>query len=86
MVSWIAMHADAHDLSADHDLAAVLRAERIDDHHFRLRVPSSWRQGRGAFGGLVLGALTRAAEAAEPDGERLTRAVTGVIPALCWRA
>lgn len=46
---------------------------------FVLRVPDGWQQGRGAFGGLVLGALARAIEVTEPDPSRALRAFTGEI-------
>ena len=47
-------------------------------------VPDGWQQGRGAFGGLVLGALVRAAQASEPEAARRPRVVTGELcgPAL----
>ena len=43
--------------------------------HFRAEIPDGWQQGRGAFGGLVLAALCRAMEAAEPA--RAVRTLTG---------
>src|SRR5262245_56560816 len=46
---------------------------------FVLDVPSGWRQGRGAFGGLVMGALTRAMIAAEPDEARALRSMCGEL-------
>lgn len=56
------------------------RLERRDDTTFRALLPGEWRQGRGAFGGLVVGVLLRAIEetAAEPD--RPIRAATAEIP------
>lgn len=53
--------------------------ERIDDHHFRSVVPPGWEQGRGAFGGLVLGTLARAMIASEPDTSRSLRLLSGEI-------
>lgn len=46
---------------------------------FATTVPDNWQQGRGAFGGLVLGTLLRAIEAAEhaQSPERATRTLTG---------
>jgi acyl-CoA thioesterase len=44
-----------------------------------LEVPAGWRQGRGAFGGLVVGAMLRAIEAAVGDPARTPRAVTAEI-------
>jgi acyl-CoA thioesterase len=42
-------------------------------------VPEGWAQGRGAFGGLVVGWMTRAAEAAEVDSERTVRTLCAHI-------
>jgi acyl-CoA thioesterase len=50
--------------------------ERIDNDTFRARIPDSWQQGRGAFGGLVLGTLLRAMQRYEPDPARSVRALT----------
>lgn len=57
------------------DAAVALAAESEGEH--RLVVPDGWQQGRGAFGGLVLGALAAAMAAREP--ERPLRALTGEI-------
>lgn len=46
---------------------------------FTWTVPDGWQQGRGAFGGLVLAAITRAIEACEPDKERALRSFNGEI-------
>ena len=46
---------------------------------FSLDVHEGWLQGRGAYGGLVLGAMTRAMEACEPEKERVLRSLTGEI-------
>jgi acyl-CoA thioesterase len=62
------------------DLDAAMHVERLgDDGTFRLRVLPGWEQGRGAFGGLVLGALTRAIVHSEKDADRLLRSLTGAI-------
>lgn len=50
------------------------------DGTFSLEVHDGWQQGRGAFGGLVLGALASAMEASEEDPSRLLRSLTGEIP------
>jgi acyl-CoA thioesterase superfamily protein/acyl-Coa thioesterase superfamily protein len=59
-------------------------SERIseDEHHYL--VPDGWQQGRGAFGGLVLGALMNAMASREADPKRLVRAFSGDLcgPAL----
>lgn len=54
--------------------------ERNDDGTFTLHVHDGWQQGRGAFGGLVLGALANAMEASEPDATRRLRTLTGELP------
>lgn len=46
---------------------------------FTWRVPDGWQQGRGAFGGLVLDALCRAAMAFEDDPARPPRAMNGEL-------
>ena len=51
----------------------------IDALHYIWDVPDGWQQGRGAFGGLVLGALVRAAEGSEPDRGRRARVITGEL-------
>jgi acyl-CoA thioesterase len=51
----------------------------ITDHVFRAAIPDGWQQGRGAFGGLVLGILARACERDEPDSRRRIRSLMGDI-------
>ncbi len=46
------------------------------DGSFTWSVPDGWQQGRGAWGGLVVGALCRAVEATEPDPGRTLRSVS----------
>lgn len=46
---------------------------------FRFEVPDGWQQGRGAFGGLVLGAMARAASDFLDTPERPARSLTGEI-------
>jgi acyl-CoA thioesterase len=46
----------------------------------RLQVPDGWQQGRGAFGGLVLGAMTRAL-AGEVGGDRALRTLSATLMA-----
>lgn len=53
--------------------------EPIDEHVYRAVVPAGWEQGRGAFGGLVLGLLARAMVASEPDTARAMRFLSGEI-------
>lgn len=53
--------------------------ERIDDNIYTAHVPDGWQQGRGAFGGLVLGILARAMVESEPDTARTLRMLSGEI-------
>ncbi|MEZ4294335.1 MAG: thioesterase family protein [Polyangiaceae bacterium] len=46
---------------------------------YTLRVPDGWQQGRGAFGGLVLAALSRAILDAEPEKDRTLRSFNAEI-------
>jgi len=46
---------------------------------FAAEIPPGWDQGRGAFGGLVLGLLARAMEESEPDKSRALRTLIGDI-------
>jgi hypothetical protein len=67
--------------------ATAIRADADADGaagDFTWDVPDGWQQGRGAFGGIVLGAMVRAAEASEADRGRRPRVVTGELcgPAL----
>lgn len=59
------------------ELATAVR--HTDDHTYALDVPDGWQQGRGAFGGLVLGAIARAMIASEPDAGRALRMLAGEI-------
>jgi hypothetical protein len=55
--------------------------EPAGERRFRWNLGDGWQQGRGAFGGIVLGTLLRAMEACEPDPARRTRSLSGEIPA-----
>lgn len=44
--------------------------------HFTWQVPDGWQQGRGAWGGLVTGAVARAIAAHEPDADRTLRTIS----------
>ncbi len=50
-----------------------------DDGRFAWSVPSGWMQGRGAFGGLVVGACIRAMEEIVGAPDRALRAVSGTM-------
>lgn len=60
-------------------LDQAMRVERIAEDRLRWQVPEGWRQGRGAFGGIVVGALVRAVLAVEDDPRRVFRSVTAEI-------
>jgi hypothetical protein len=49
----------------------------LGDGRFASEVPDGWQQGRGAFGGLVLGTLARAVELTVADPARRIRTVAG---------
>lgn len=51
----------------------------LGDGRYLAEIPDGWQQGRGAFGGLVLGTLLRAIEASEADPTRLTRSLSGEL-------
>jgi hypothetical protein len=53
----------------------------LADGTFSWTVPDGWQQGRGAWGGLVIGALLRAVTAAEPDASRTVRSVSSQLAA-----
>lgn len=48
---------------------------------FTWDVPDGWQQGRGAWGGLVVGALTRAVRLSEPDTTRVVRSISAQLVA-----
>jgi hypothetical protein len=56
--------------------ADAIRLAAADDGTFQWDVPDGWQQGRGAWGGLVVGACVSAVEAAEPDPDRRIRTLT----------
>ncbi|MBE7451702.1 MAG: thioesterase family protein [Kofleriaceae bacterium] len=61
---------------------AAASAIRPDgEARYAWEVPDGWQQGKGAFGGLVLGTLLRAMEACEADPARRVRSLSGEIPA-----
>jgi len=70
------MHADSFE--------AAIALERSGSSTHALVIPDGWQQGRGAFGGVILGASLAAMMADEPDPARAPRAFMGDIcaPAL----
>ncbi|MBP6632583.1 MAG: thioesterase family protein [Kofleriaceae bacterium] len=70
--------------SAPMTLDEVMAPRRLGPGHLTWDVADGWQQGRGAFGGLVLGTLARAmlGEAAADGGADLAlRTLTGELPA-----
>ncbi len=49
--------------------------------HFTWQVPDAWQQGRGAWGGLAIGAIISAVEECETEVTRAIRAVSLQLPA-----
>jgi acyl-CoA thioesterase len=66
----------------DQNFDDASRVTRVGaENVFDIEIPEGWLQGRGAFGGLVLGTLLRASDASEPDRARRTRSLLGDIAA-----
>jgi hypothetical protein len=61
------------------DFQSASAIHRVSDTRFRAQIPEGWEQGRGAFGGLVLGVLARCMIAVESDTARRLRTITGDI-------
>lgn len=66
-------------MSSPFELATAI--EPAGDGVFRVVVPDGWQQGKGAFGGLVIGALARAILASERDPSRRLRSLSADLPA-----
>ena len=66
-------------MSGVSEFEAATAVEPTGDHNFRSMIPDGWQQGRGAFGGLVLGTLLRAIVRCEPDPGRAARTLAGDI-------
>lgn len=58
---------------------AASAVDRKDAGRYVANIPDGWQQGRGAFGGLAIGVLTRAMLAEEPDPKRTLRALNAEI-------
>ncbi|MBK7864109.1 MAG: thioesterase family protein [Archangiaceae bacterium] len=59
--------------------AAATTARKVSEGRYLHQIPDGWQQGPGAFGGLVLGLLTRCALDFENDATRPFRAVSGAV-------
>ena len=65
----------------DLDLEKHLRLERCGERLFRAQLPEGWQQGRGTFGGIVMGLLARAVEPEGAQEGRSLRSLTGEVNA-----
>ncbi len=61
------------------DLTTITTPTRTAPDLFQADVPDGWQQGRGAFGGLVIGNLVRAIQAFDDDPARSLRSLTASI-------
>lgn len=61
------------------DFAEASALAPLSEGRFAWQVPDGWQQGKGAFGGLVLGTLARAAELCQPEPARRLRVLTGEL-------
>lgn len=61
------------------DLSTILEPHPRTEGSFDFEIPPGWAQGRGAFGGLVLGGMLRAIERSETDAERHLRSISGEL-------
>ncbi len=62
------------------NLAEVTTPIPRGEGSYVLNIPTGWEQGRGAYGGLVMGALARSILLSEQDPERTLRSLTGTLP------
>jgi acyl-CoA thioesterase len=60
-------------------LSEVISPRALAPGRFALDVPDGWQQGRGAFGGLVLGAMLRAIERFTASPDRRPRTLMGEL-------
>jgi len=61
-------------VSSPFEIATALRQE--NDNQFHGEIPDGWQQGKGAFGGVVIGLLTRALVTTEKDPSRHLRTLS----------
>lgn len=62
-------------------LSQAMQVKQVAEQRFEYDVPVGWAQGRGAFGGIVLGAMLNAVRGVYPDTSRAVRSVTGNLAA-----
>jgi acyl-CoA thioesterase len=63
------------------DLTQATAVRPLGGGRFELDIPDGWQQGRGAFGGMVLGAMTRAMEDSLANPSWPLRSLMGQLPA-----
>lgn len=61
------------------DLKARTTPRRVGEGSYRWDVADGWQQGRGAFGGVVIAAMIRAALAERDDNTQPLRALTATL-------
>lgn len=66
-------------MSTTKTFSQQLDAQRTGPDSFTMTIEPGWAQGRGAFGGLLVGTLVRAAVTAVGDASRKVRSVTAEI-------
>ncbi|MCI0570392.1 MAG: thioesterase family protein [Myxococcaceae bacterium] len=66
-------------MTTERTLDELLTLARAEDGSYSIDVPDGWQQGRGAFGGLVVGAMARALELEAGDPSRTLRSVTAQL-------
>ncbi len=62
-------------------LTEALSLSPHGDAQFLADVPDGWQQGRGAYGGLVLGLLAEAMDRTQPETDRRLRTLSGELVA-----
>jgi acyl-CoA thioesterase len=64
------------------------QVKRLEHDLFEAHIPDGWQQGKGAFGGLIMGTIVRAARAFEHDAARSIRTFSADIagPVMVGRA
>jgi len=71
--------ADGDDPADPIDFDQLVTPVAAGPGRFSIHVPDGWQQGRGAFGGLVLAYLVRAAEAIAADPARALRSLSAQL-------
>jgi acyl-CoA thioesterase len=66
-------------MPTERNLSEILTPARSEDGSPFIHVPDGWQQGRGAFGGLVVGAMVRALELEVGDPSRPLRSVNAQL-------